>query len=130
MKVSGVGNERNVTALDILTSFIGLQSLNAKNHHSNKTHWMMYHHPADGSWILLVEGLVVHRQSTTTGNHVIERHEGIVDGDRFHIGILRSSTEHDHSNTTVTLDAQLHRNKSFLDIPMLCKEHPTLCNQI
>ena len=32
---------------------------------------------------------------------------GVVDGDHFHIGIRRSGTEHEHSDTTEAIDAQL-----------------------
>merc|ERR1719284_1993038 len=42
-------------------------------------------------------------------DHVIERHEGVVDGDHFHIGIRRRGTEYEPSNTTEAVDAQLCR---------------------
>ena len=40
-------------------------------------------------------------------DQVIARPEGVVDGDHFHIWIWRSGPEHEHSDTTETIDTQL-----------------------
>ena len=45
-------------------------------------------------------------------DHVIERYEWVVDGDHFNIGIRRRGTEHEHSNTTEVINAQLCRHGS------------------
>ena len=75
--------------------------------------------PADGSWVPLVEDPVavtieppVDTVVLELVDDVIERHEGVVDGDYLQIGIRRRGTEHEHSNTTEAIHAQLCRHGS------------------
>ena len=100
--------------------------------------------PAGGSWILLVEDIdneellaillrdrdgAIEPPMVTVVlefvDHVIERHERVVDGDHFHIGVRRRGTEHELSNTTESINAQLCRQSTNTNLGV----EPTFSHQ-